>query len=62
MKKMSIFKIVLILIVSVVVGSYNLLKEVPVVNMSLGFLLQMFLLIEIIAFVIIAFFLSTSKQ
>jgi hypothetical protein len=58
MKKISLFKITLILVVSAVVGSCDLLTEVPIVNMSLGLLLQIALIIEIIAVVIIAYFLS----
>jgi hypothetical protein len=62
MKKLSLFKIALILVVSAVVGSCDLLTKVPIVNMSLGLLLQFALIIEIIAVVIIAYFLSMNKQ
>lgn len=62
MKKLSLFKIALILVVSAVVGSCDLLTKVPIVNISLGLLLQFALIIEIIAVVIIAYFLSMNKQ
>ncbi|MFT7351769.1 MAG: hypothetical protein ACI9XR_001528 [Flavobacterium sp.] len=62
MKKIIHFKRTLMLNVSSKVSSYDLLTEVPILKVSVGFLIQIFLILAIIIVLIIAFFLCKKNE
>jgi len=62
MKKISPFKLVLMVLVVPLLSSCNLLTEVPNTEMSIGFLIQLALIVAIIAVVIMAYSLNANKS